>query len=92
VFGSPPDAGDQSFRSRYRFKVIQWSLHDEFGWYWILEFDEERVNGGICKHWLDGKEWATSYMYRDEDKRFHRAYFWDSETHMWVSKGALEHT
>lgn len=92
MLGSPPGVDGRSFRSRYRFKVIQWNFHDEFSWYWMLEFDEERVNGGLAKDWLDGKNRAAMFMARDEEKRWHHAFIWDHEERRWVSKGALEHT
>jgi hypothetical protein len=91
-FGSLPAASGQNLRSRYRFKVVRhrhYFADQEFGWYWTLKFDDERINGGIATDWEDGARRARRTMLKDEATRFHDLFFLDYETSRWLPRSEL---
>jgi hypothetical protein len=92
--GSPPVGSAQNLCSRYTFRVIRhrhYFVDQEYGWYWSLKFDDERINGGIATDWEDGQRRALRTMVKDEHDRFLATYFYDSEDRKWLLKSMLEH-
>ena len=80
------------FRYSGGFVAHVWSydpLDDEWGWYWQLLKDGERINGGVCKSVPDGNHKAIAARDQYDRKQFLLEFYYDYETQRWYRKGEL---